>query len=651
MRVVLTDNLLFEDTEGIYRYALQPHLGLISLIAVLEQHGHEGRLVDPKIQVARGVWALDQFLYKKMANEILALNPDVVGMTSLGCNFICTVKVASYLKHARPDLPILLGGPHASVLDRPILQGFPQFDVILRQEGERNIIPLIESLPAGDLKQVSGITYRRNNDLIQNPSEPVIQDLDSLPIPAYQHYPIRELNLTHLRVDAGRGCPFQCTFCSTAAFFGRKYRLKSAGRLISELDFLHTTYGISDFSLTHDLFTVDRQKVKAFCEAVEGRGYTWKCSARMDCVDRELLERMAAAGCRSIYYGIETGSDRMQQISKKRLDLQLFNPTLSETQHLGMSATVSFITGYPEETAEDQAATLDMIASCFSRRRTPINVQLHLLTPEPGTELLAEQVNQIAYDGHISDFNFPNLEPDDGELIQNHPNVFINHHYFPSVLPRRRHIFVTQIYQTLYALGFTVLQYMLRFFGGDLSLAIDRMYAWHEREAYDRPIDNSFLESFLRAYVGKTHHLSGLVSYMCRASELRRVGISLAKRSDPEYIETEKRYRLSSGSRLVRSVPDCPKMIDFLETADCATSLPLGLLRSRRNFLLQLIPDTTDTVMNFVLSDAATTAIETFSRPQSLSDFSRDFPRDTGYPVPPVRFLNALIERRILESV
>lgn len=651
MRVVFVDNLLFEDTEGIRRYVLQPHLGLISLISILEAGGHEGLLLDPKVPVAQGKWRLDDSLYRKIADEILALSPDTVGMTSLGCNFICTVKVASYLKEMRPDLPIMLGGPHASVLDKVIMARFPQFDVIARQEAERNIVPLVESLAKGSLWKVPGITFRVKGALWENPAEPVIDDLDSLPIPAYHRYPIRELGLTSLRVDAGRGCPFQCTFCSTASFFGRKYRLKSAERLVEELDFLHSEYGVSDFALTHDLFTVNRHKVKEFCNAVEGRGFTWKCSARMDCVDEELLERMAAAGCRSIYYGIEAGTARMQNISKKRLDLGLFNPILDITQRLGMSSTASFITGYPEETHEDQNATLDMIASCFDRRRSPLNVQLHLLTPEPGTELLSQYKEQIAYDGHVSDFNFPNLEGDDGEVIQRNADVFINHHYFPSIVARRRHIFVTQVYQALYALGFPLLQYMLRFFEEQrFSAALESMYEWYEGESWKREIDNCFLESYFTARYGRKHHLTGMVIYMCRASELRRVTTNQDHSRGSEF-DVNWSYCLSSHARLVRSVPDCPRLLEALDARrGSRAKAPANLCRVRYHFLLQRLPGSHDIVQNYVLTEASLAALDMFSIPHSVAEFRSMFPEKTGFPPPPVEFLKVLFTRGVLET-
>ncbi len=327
MRVVFVDNLLFEDAEGVRRYVLQPHLGLISLIAVLESAGHEGILFDPKVEVALGRLKFEEGIYEEIARRVLLLEPDAVGFTSLGCNFICTARAAGYIKLLGGDIPVLLGGPHATVLDQVILRNFPQFDVIVRNEAEFTILALLESLRGRKFANVPGVSFRVAGTVWQNAGQPSIADLDTLPIPAYHQYPVRELGLTTLRVDAGRGCPFQCTFCSTASFFGRKYRLKSSARLVHELDDLNRQYGITDFALTHDLFTVSKKKVLEFCDAVDGRGYTWKCSARMDCVDDELLERMSSAGCSSIYYGIESGSERMQKISKKHLDLGLFDST------------------------------------------------------------------------------------------------------------------------------------------------------------------------------------------------------------------------------------------------------------------------------------------------------------------------------------
>jgi radical SAM superfamily enzyme YgiQ (UPF0313 family) len=648
MRIVFVDNLLFEDAEGIRRYILQPHLGLLSLIAVLEAAGHHAYLFDPKVEITKGRLHLNSDLYCEMARAVLRFRPDAVGFTSLGCNFICTAKTASYLREMEPDLPILLGGPHATVLDRAILKAFPQFDVIVRNEAEETILAVIDSLPRRAFWKLPGITYSFKEAIQTNTGEPLIADLDKLPIPAYHRYPVRELGLTSLRVDAGRGCPFQCTFCSTASFFGRRYRLKSAARLRDELDFLHREYGISDFALTHDLFTVNRRKVIEFCDAIEGRGYTWKCSARQDCVDPQLLERMQAAGCRSIYYGIEAGSKRMQAISQKRLDLGLFDPILDCTQKLGMSATVSFITGYPEEEKVDQDATLDLIGHSFEKDAAPLNVQLHLLTPEPGTALLNQYVGSIKFDGHISDFNFPLLEGDDANLIASNPDVFINHHYFPSVLSRDRHIFVTTSYQYLYALGFPLLRYILRRFDGRLSNLIDSMDTWRMQGRLIAVCDQETIIHFFANKLGVSHHITGLVRYMLAAAELRRKAINNDTTRANPVTDISSRHVLSERAAVLLRIPDCPRILEEL-VADRDVRLSPHLLRRRYDFLLHLLSPGTDVLENLELSRASAAYLYQMGMAQGrvLGAVRRT---EASYPSPPTSFTDALVRRGVLKA-
>jgi radical SAM superfamily enzyme YgiQ (UPF0313 family) len=647
MRVVFVDNLLFEDFRGVRRYVLQPHLGLISLIAVLEREGHEGLLVDPKLGVSEGLFKLDGNLYQEIAKSIMATNPDAVGFTSLGCNFICTAKVAGYLRRWQPDLPILLGGPHASILSREILQHFPQFDLVVRNEAERKIVPTVAALENRDFDGIAGITFRSGEGVRINPGDNIVEDVNELPVPAYHRYPIRELALTTLRVDAGRGCPFQCTFCSTASFFGRKYRIKSADRLVEELDFLHAQYGVSDFALTHDLFTVNRRKILAFCEAVQTRNYTWKCSARMDCVDAELLDSMYAAGCRSIYFGIEAGSRRMQEISRKRLDLSLVDPTLDLTQRLGMATTISFITGYPEETLEDQCATLNLIGASFHRTCAPLNAQLHLLTPEPGTALLAQYQSDMAYDGHISDFNFPPLQPDDTAIMRDTPSVFINHHFFRSLLPRSRHIFVTTAYQALYGLGFPLLRHIIDEYGGKLSALLDRMDAWRLETGYSGTADESFVRRYFEAMHGSGSHLSGLVAYMLQAAELRRLASFESARSHKEKWNPKGCYRLSRRSAVVRNVPDCPRILERLSESNDKHFSPTR--RSKRfDFLLRLRG--LEEVENCVLTPACASLLEYFEKPRSVPGYRKTFRDETGYSAPSSSFLRTLFSEGTLES-
>lgn len=564
MRVVFVDNVLLERTPRGYDVDLQPHLGLISLIAVIERAGHEGVLYDPKLSLTNGEARLDATFYAATADRILAHAPDVVGFTSLGCNFVCTYQIASEIRRRRPDVPLLLGGPHATIVDEHVLTTYACFDAIARGEAEATILPMLDALAGrGRFADISGVTYRSAGRVVRTEGDAAFVDLDALPMPAYDKYPIAALGLRNLRVDAGRGCPFSCTFCSTASFFGRRYRLKSSARLVAELDELAARYGVRHFSLTHDLFTVNKVKVAAFCDAVADRGYTWTCSARMDCVDDALLERMAHAGCRSIYYGIETGSARMQQVARKNLDLELYHPTLARTFALGMEATASFITGYPEERGDDQAATLDLIGDSLGRYGDELTLQLHLLTPEPGTDLHRRFVDTLAYDGHVTDFNFPTLAPDDAQLMASDPNVFVCHQYYPCAeLERVENIRITEVFRPVCELGRPLVRELLRPFGGSLAAFMRAFVKFLAREeARFGVLDAEAGVAFVESEHGADSLVAAAVRYVVTASRL-------PAETEPRVsaVGAEDVVRLASDVGTIEEGPDGAAALRHLQT-------------------------------------------------------------------------------------
>ena len=622
MRVVLVDNLLFETKLGRREFDLQPHLGLISLIAAVEAAGHQGILFDPKLEVSLGRVAFDESLYRTLAEAIVQLEPDVVGFTSLGCNFICTAKIAAYLRDARAAIPILIGGPHATILDRQILERFPQFDLVLRNEAELTLPAVLQALRSNQFHSVPGVTFRHENRVVRNPGAPLISDLDTLPWPAFHAYPLETLNTSGIRVEVGRGCPFSCTFCSTASFFGRTYRLKSAERICKELDFLRSRYGAKHFMLTHDLFTVNRRKVLKFCDEIARRDYTWTCSARMDCVDSELLTRMQAAGCRSIYYGVETGSRRLQEVIRKRQDLEMFPKIVEATQRLGMGCTLSFITGYPQETAHDQEETLDLAGSGFECDEQLTNVQLHLLTPEPGTQLLQEFGAQLQYDGHISDFNFPTLEPDDAGIMAGTPEIFVTHHYYGSILPRWRHVFVTEAFNHLRELGFPVLRAILKLHQGKLSLLIDGLLSMTEAPG-GRPVyDKGLLELYLSRRLGFSHILVSLVRYMLAANHLTAAAKAA---QSTRALTAGRKFKLRPQTAVLRDLHDCGAALLLLASAQPLERLPGKLRKERRDYLMVVETNNGPEVCNFVLGEGTANLIQFFDRPRSRQEFLSQF--------------------------
>lgn len=565
MKVLLVDNLVMPEEGSLALLDVHPHLGLLALAAVAESDGHTVQIYDPKRLIKSGHLPYDSTLYERAAFDILAERPQAVGFTALGCSFLFALNVAALIKDREPDLPILLGGPHATMLHREILTRFTQFDVVVRYEADEIFPAVLANLEQRDLHEIPGLSWRGSKALGPhfNPGKPLVQDLDRLPIVSYDHYPISDLGLDLLRIEAGRGCPFTCTFCSTASFFQRSFRLKSAARLVTELDLLHANYGFSDFKLDHDLFTVNRRKILEFCEAVKGRPYRWRVSARVDCVDEELLNKMAEAGCVGMYFGIETGSARMQQVAKKRLDLELVEPTLALAEHLGIATTASFITGYPEELEQDQADTLDLLGRCFSLSSLP---QLHMLAPEPGTPMFEQLGDKLEYDGYAGPYNAGLVGLDDERLVTEHRDIFSTYHYYPAAMPRSHYKFAVETVDVLRRVGPIILKYTLRVYDGQLSRLVFALRHWAESNGRCGRPDADLVESFMIATFGWRHHLTSLFRYaLCAHSTLgNEIGgeESTLIGLRPTTFEPHRRYQLDSRIRVLSEMHDCKLLIE-----------------------------------------------------------------------------------------
>jgi radical SAM superfamily enzyme YgiQ (UPF0313 family) len=519
VKIVLVDNMVLPERGSFAELDLHPHLGLLALAAAAESGGHTVHILDPKRGLKWGRYSYDSTLYDRVAADIVAAVPDAVGFTTLGCSFIFAIGVAARLKQRRRDLPVLLGGPHATMLHREILERFPQFDVVVRHEADETFASVLDALEGRRFDRIPGISWRASDRLPRlcfSDGKPKVADLDTLPIASYDYYPVGELGLDLMRIEAGRGCPFACTFCSTAGFFQRSFRLKSAGRLVRELDLLHARYGVSDFKLDHDMFTVNRRKVVEFCEAVKGRGYRWRASARVDGVDETLLMTMAEAGCVGLYFGIETGSARMQRISQKRLDLDLVEPILETSARLAIATTASFITGYPEEAASDQDDTFDLLGRCFRPGCLP---QLHILAPEPGTPLFDRHRSTMAYDGYGGPFNASLVDEHDREVVLDQPDLFSTYYYYPGEMPRDRYVFAVEAAQLLRRAGPIVVPYLLRVYDGRLSLLVAALRAFRDRTSPEQRPDAGMLLDFIAETFGAAHHMTSLFRYaLCATS-------------------------------------------------------------------------------------------------------------------------------------
>jgi hypothetical protein len=426
------------------------------------------------------------------------------------------------------------------------------------------------------------------------------------------------------------------------------------------MDYVRRNYGFTDFKLNHDLFTVNRKKVVEFCLGLAGRRYTWSCSARVDCVDKELLTLMADAGCRNIYFGVETASARMQETSRKRLDVGLVEPTLDVTSALGIETTTSFITGYPEETLEDQDQTLDMAGRLLCRTDGKNVSQIHLLTPEPGTDLLARYGSVLRFDGHVSEFNFPMLEPSDRELIAENGAVFGNHHYFPSVLPRERHVFVTSAWTALWTAGRAVTDYLLRGFEGRLSRFMTEAFTWHERTSPQRwNIDAGDIQTFLEARFGRRHHVVSLfrhaqaVDRILQAVRAPACRLRAAAAGDPR----ETAWGIGAGAVVLRDIHDCVGLIERIAAAPAAQLLAHADAGPLQHLLLVGEPPAalggaeSGSVSTYLIDTTTADLLARFEKPKTYWECCREIAdEDEQAPFPDWQDLASFCEMGVLDG-
>jgi radical SAM superfamily enzyme YgiQ (UPF0313 family) len=495
------------ESEIVRLFAEHAPVGILSLAAVLDQQGTTPTVVD-----------LNRLYYRYLqsdgvagefcsfvASELETLHCDVYGFGTICSSYPLTIRIAQLLKGRCRASRIILGGPQASVVDVETMKAFPFIDFVVRGEAEetlpRLLLALAESKP---LNGLTGVTFRHGEAVIQNPAAPVILDLDQLPMPAFHLYPELK-DCRYIPLELGRGCPFACSFCSTNDFFRRRFRLKSAVKLIQQMSELKKNYGIEWFDLIHDMFTVDRKRVTAFCYALleAGTRFYWNCSARTDCVDDDLIALMARAGCRNIFFGIETGSSRMQSLIKKDLDLSEAAARIRCTTRHKITTTVSLITGFPDEQRTDLQNTVAFIMD--SLRHDYVKPQLHLLAPLAETPLYSQFRSQLRFDDIISDMSYQGWrqEAADRTLIKSHPAIFPNFYAIPTESLERSYLKELQDFVIQGSVLFRWLLVALHQTSGDLLQVFDAWNAWRKANVavaaapvpyYSRP---EFVDDFL----------------------------------------------------------------------------------------------------------------------------------------------------------
>lgn len=363
-------------------------MGLAYLAAVLEEKGNQVTVFDC---IAEGI---DQNQLKQKLSEF---NPDVVGISSMTPMALSTMMAARGAKEACPNTTVVLGGPHATFMDKDILASEPSVDVIVRGEGEITLAELTQRIVNGvGLNSADGITYRHQGQIVQNPDRGYIQNLDDLPFPAYKHFPLEKYRLfgkLFFPVITSRGCPFQCNFCTTSRILGKQYRVRSPKNIGHELELLKREYDADSFTFYDDTLTLDKKRLYDICDEIKSRklNIPWDCQTRVDQISEEMFAKMKSTNCQQVFFGAESGCQSVLNAVNKRTTVAQNEAAIKMAKKAGLFVAISIIIGYPGETAEMRKETFD-----FLRRAEPDDVYLCIATPYPGTELRRE-VERLGY--------------------------------------------------------------------------------------------------------------------------------------------------------------------------------------------------------------------------------------------------------------
>jgi len=341
-----------------------PPIGMLYCAGVLVDEGIEVSILD---QPAKG------YSLKQTLDWVKKEDPDILGFSVLNTAAKEAPKIAERVKAENPNVTVVFGNYHATFNAERILNTYPSVDVIVRGEGEYTSLELAKCLEkGGDLEKVKGIAFRKDGKIVSTPDRPLIKDVDSLPFPdrnlidaqyTSSILGVKVATKKFTTLVSSRGCPFRCTFCACRKFARGVWRPRSVDNIFKELEFLQSE-GYEQFLFVDDNFSLNNKRVIKLCRKIrkEHMDIEWFCDSRVDHVSYDMFREMVKAGCRCLYFGIESGNQRILDYYKKRITPEQSENAVRKARKAGVDVIVgSFIVGAPDETKREIMNTLKFV--------------------------------------------------------------------------------------------------------------------------------------------------------------------------------------------------------------------------------------------------------------------------------------------------
>jgi len=396
-------------------------LGLGYIASALEQAGHEVRIYNAdigketknftvftaRIRVAlfnnylKALNDESHYVWEETRNVIKEFNPDLVGITITSDTYSSAVRLIEFIKRDGIKAHIVVGGPHATLCYKQVINE-QYINYIVRSEGEHTICELVQELEKNNnniedccFSHILGLSYKKNGETFHNENRPFIKNLNELPLPARhlvlfpELYPPCSMNL----IMASRGCPYNCSYCASATIWHRKFRMISIEIIIKDIKQIVEKYNVKNFRFWDDTFTSIKNNIIQLCKAIIKEGFhkkvTWNCITRVNVVDDELLYWLKKSNCTMIAIGIESGSQRILNITNKGIKLQQIEKAAKLIKKHRFLLHTYWMLGLPDEREEDIIASIK-----FLKKIKPDSALVNVLIPYPGTLEYEKIVNK-----------------------------------------------------------------------------------------------------------------------------------------------------------------------------------------------------------------------------------------------------------------
>jgi len=365
-----------------------PPMGILYVASYLQNQGIDVSLLDATAK---------HLTIEQTARWVKKEDPDLLGLTTLTCSSRTAPQIAKEAKKENPDLPILFGGLHATYNSERILTKYPSVDIAVRGEGEQTALELATCIEKEtSLKEVSGITFRNNGNIISTPDRPLIRDVDTIPFPdrtlldTEYHALAAGINAAPRKYTSfvtSRGCVYNCRFCGIRALAHNIWRPRTVQNALEELLLLESR-GYKQFHFVDDNFMLNQKRAIKICQAIrrEKLDIEWICLGRVDNCSYPMLKELVRAGCKIIHFGIESANQRILDYYNKRITPQQSKTAIKAARKADVDVIIgSLIVGAPDETRQEIQNTLE-----FAKQLKLDIPEVNILAAYPGVEIWDE---------------------------------------------------------------------------------------------------------------------------------------------------------------------------------------------------------------------------------------------------------------------